>query len=99
MCESKPVLTLYGKPVCVQCDATKRTLAGKPGETPVEYTYVDITEDEDACNYVTNYLGYKQAPVAVVDYGNGVESHWSGFRPDKLAGFMSRAAKWGRDDS
>lgn len=94
MCESKPVLTLYGKPVCVQCDATKRTLAGKPGETPVEYTYVDITEDDDAYEYVTNYLGYKQAPVAVVDYGNGVESHWSGFRPDKLSGFVAVSKKW-----
>ena len=99
MCESKPVLTFYGKPNCVQCDASQRTLNGKPDETPIEYTYVDVTKDEDAYNYITRTLGYMQAPVCVVDYGNGVESHWSGFRPDKLRGFMSRARKWARDDS
>lgn len=71
-------ITVYGKPLCVQCDATKRALdaAGLP------YRHVDLTEDADALGYV-KALGYAQAPVVTVEDGATLE-HWSGFRPDKI---------------
>ena len=67
-------ITLYSKPSCVQCDATKRAL-NKAG---IAYDVVDITEDDDARAMVMA-LGYVQAPVVITS-----EDHWSGFRPDKI---------------
>lgn len=67
-------ITVYSKPLCVQCDATKRALS-KAG---VDYSVVDITEDADALAKVKS-LGYVQAPVVITS-----EDHWSGFRPDKI---------------
>lgn len=66
--------TLYSKPACVQCDATKRWFK-KRGLT---IHTVDITEDPAALEHVLG-LGYQQAPVVVVD-----GDHWSGFNPLKL---------------
>lgn len=66
---------VYTKPACVQCTATYRAL-DKAG---VEYESVDISEDNDAREYVLA-LGYLQAPVVVIDGGD----HWSGFRPDRI---------------
>ncbi len=68
-------VTIYSKPACQQCTATKRYLDARG----VEYTSVDITEDADAYEYVTS-LGYQQAPV--VQAG---ERTWSGFNPFELA--------------
>lgn len=67
-------ITVYSKPLCVQCDATKRAL-NKAG---VAYDVVDITEDADALARV-KALGHVQAPVVIAG-----EDHWSGFRPDKI---------------
>lgn len=41
-------ITVYTKPQCVQCRATKRALA-KQG---LEYAEIDLTLDEDALNTV-----------------------------------------------
>ncbi|WP_406710001.1 glutaredoxin-like protein NrdH [Trueperella pyogenes] len=67
-------ITVYTKPSCVQCTATKRALK-KHG---LEFTEVDLLEDADALATV-KALGYQQAPVIFV---NG--EHWSGYRPDKI---------------
>lgn len=67
-------VTVYSKPACQQCTATKRYLDARG----VEYTSVDITEDPTAYEYVAS-LGYQQAPIVQAD-----ERHWSGFRPDLL---------------
>ena len=67
-------ITVYSKPLCVQCDATKRAL-NKAG---IAYDVVDITEDAEALARVKS-LGYVQAPVVITG-----EEHWSGFRPDKI---------------
>lgn len=67
-------ITLYTKPACVQCKATKRTL----DQTGLEYDLIDITENEDAREHVLS-LGYLQAPVIEVD-----GEHWSRFRPDRI---------------
>lgn len=82
-------ITVYSKPLCVQCDATKRALT-KAG---IGYEVVDITEDAEALAKVKS-LGYLQAPVVIAD-----GDHWAGFRPDKIkalaagvAGSAARAA-------
>lgn len=67
-------VTVYSKPRCVQCDATKRAL-NKAGIT---YKLVDITEDAAARERIMS-LGYLQAPVVIAG-----EDHWSGYRSEKL---------------
>lgn len=66
--------TVYSKPACVQCDATKRELKKKG----IEFEVIDITEDAEALSTIKG-MGYLQAPVVITD-----EDHWSGFRPDKI---------------
>jgi glutaredoxin-like protein NrdH len=72
-----PAITLYSKPACVQCTMTKKAL-DKAG---LAYQEVDLTQNPAALEYVTEDLGYSQAPIVQVDD----ESHWSGFRPDLIA--------------
>ena len=67
-------ITVYSKPQCVQCNATKRAL-DKQG---LDYAEVDLTQDAAAYEYVKS-LGFVQAPVVVTD-----QDAWSGFRPDKV---------------
>lgn len=67
-------ITVYSKPLCVQCDATKRAFT-KAG---IAFDIVDITEDAEALAHVKS-LGYVQAPVVIAG-----DDHWSGFRPDKI---------------
>ncbi|MFY9262748.1 MAG: glutaredoxin-like protein NrdH [Actinomycetaceae bacterium] len=67
-------ITLYTKPACVQCNATKRALV----KNGLAFEEVDLMEDAEALETV-KALGYQQAPVV---FANG--DHWSGFRPDKI---------------
>lgn len=76
-------ITVYSKPLCVQCDATKRAL-DKAG---LAYDVIDITEDADALASV-KALGYVQAPVVVTD-----GDHWSGFRPEKMKALAGTSAR------
>ncbi|MGD7003748.1 glutaredoxin-like protein NrdH [Corynebacterium halotolerans] len=75
-------ITLYTKPACMQCNATKKAL----DRAGLEYTSVDISLDDEARDYVMA-LGYLQAPVVEV---NG--EHWSGFRPERIRGLAAQAA-------
>ncbi|UYG18321.1 glutaredoxin-like protein NrdH (plasmid) [Brachybacterium huguangmaarense] len=74
-------ITLYAKPLCVQCDATKRAL----NKIGVAYRVIDVTQDPEALATV-KALGYLQAPVVVA----GTE-HWSGFRPDRIKALATAA--------
>ena len=67
-------ITVYSKPMCVQCDATYRAL-DKQG---LDYERIDVTQDTEALDFIKG-LGYQQAPVVVAG-----EDHWSGFRPDRI---------------
>lgn len=67
-------ITLYTKPACVQCTATKKAL----DRAGLAYNTVDISLDDEARDYVMA-LGYVQAPV--VEVGG---EHWSGFRPERI---------------
>lgn len=75
-------LTVYSKPSCVQCNATYRALDAKG----IPYVIVDLSESDDALEYVKE-LGYSQAPVVVVDD----QDHWSGFRPDNIERIAAHA--------
>ena len=75
-------ITVYTKPACVQCTATYRAL-DKAG---IESSVVDISQDAEARDYVMA-LGYLQAPVVVAE-----DSHWSGFRPDRIKALVTSAA-------
>lgn len=70
------MITVYSKPRCVQCAATCRALDARG----VTYEVVDLTVNADALAYVSDELGYAQAPVVVVSE----QDHWSGFRPDLI---------------
>ena len=72
-------VTLYSKPACVQCDATKRRL----DKLGVPYVTVDVTEDPKALAKILAW-GYQQVPV--VDTGT---AHWSGYRIDLLNGLIN----------
>lgn len=74
-------VTVYTKPACVQCNATYRALDKKG----IAYESVDISQDAEALERL-KALGYMQAPVVVTD-----QDHWSGFRPDKIAGLAESA--------
>lgn len=75
-------ITVYSKPACVQCTATKKSL----DRAGLDYEVVDISLDDEARDYVMA-LGYVQAPVVVAD-----GDHWSGFRPDRIKALSATAA-------
>lgn len=77
-------VTVYTKPSCPQCLFTETKL----DDLGVPYKTVDVTEDPAAMEYVRT-LGYSSAPVVLV---SGDVQHWSGFRPDRLAGLTERTA-------
>ena len=74
-------VTVYTQPNCPQCNLTKLQL----DKLGIEHDTVDVTADPDAHAYVTG-LGYQSAPVVVV--GDG-ESHWAGFKPERLRELVS----------
>jgi glutaredoxin-like protein NrdH len=71
-------VTVYTKPACVQCDATKRTL----DKLGIEYDTVDITVDTEAFDKIIA-MGFKAAPVVITD-----NDAWAGFNPEKLNGLV-----------
>jgi glutaredoxin-like protein NrdH len=70
-------LTVYTTgPSCQKCRMTKMMLKAKG----VPFVEVDITQNDNARQYVVEDLGYTVAPVVVVDD----EDHWSDMRPDQI---------------
>lgn len=66
--------TVYSKPGCNPCRKTieKFQAAG------IEPHVVDLTETPAALDYVSEELGYSQAPIVVIDD----DFHWAGLNPD-----------------
>jgi glutaredoxin-like protein NrdH len=89
MTSSPTAYTVYTKPECPNCDRTKDYF----DSNGISYTSVDITEVPAALEYITEELGYSQAPV--VQNNADDQDHWSGLRRDKLvqAGMSHGAAK------
>lgn len=72
-------VTIYTKPNCQPCRATKRTL----DRIGVEYDELPADEHTD----VLAPLGHLVAPVVVVtDPTGAVVDSWGGFSPDKCRG-------------
>lgn len=82
------MIDIYGKPNCVQCNATYRAIAAKGLVEGVDWQSHDLSlpENEPALEWIMNDLRYSQAPVVYVDDDN----HWSGFRPDKITTLSSK---------
>ena len=73
-------LTIYTTgPTCIRCTMTKKVL-NKKG---IDYTEVDIRNNPAAREYITEDLGYTEAPVCIIEDGTN-QNHWSGFRPDLI---------------
>jgi glutaredoxin-like protein NrdH len=71
-------VTVYTKPACVQCDATKRTL----DKLGVSYEAIDVTTNQDAFDMLVE-KGFKAMPVV-----NAGDEWWSGFNPEKINGLV-----------
>ena len=71
-------VTLYSKPNCRQCIATKRWL----DQNNIEYSIDNIMDDDNLA--LVKELGYLEAPVVIVRDGDNVDDSWSGFIPDRL---------------
>jgi glutaredoxin-like protein NrdH len=67
-------VTIFTKPNCVQCEATKRWL----DRENVTYSTVDLSQNADAMHKILD-LGYTSAPVVITDTDS-----WSGFRINKI---------------
>ena len=67
--------TVYTKPACVQCDATKRLM----DNLGIYYETIDITKDEAAYTKIVG-MGYQSVPVVITNHGS-----WAGFQPDKIS--------------
>jgi glutaredoxin-like protein NrdH len=73
------IVTVYSKAKCQGCNGTYRAL-DKRG---IPYTVLRVDEDPEAKVKAESY-GYLQAPVVVVDLGDGAEWTWSGFQPSQI---------------
>lgn len=70
-------VTIYTTgPGCGRCTLTKTVMNSKD----VQFEEVDIRTNPAAREYVTDELGYTEAPVCVAND----QDHWSGFRPDHI---------------
>lgn len=75
-------IIIYTKNNCVQCNATKNAL----DRHGIDYQLINLDAQPDAIDNLKS-LGYRQVPVVMAD-----DDHWSGFRPDKIAGLRQLAA-------
>lgn len=74
-------ITVYTKPNCQPCRATKRWLDNRS----VDYQTVDVTTSPDDLAAIKS-LGYEGVPVVIVSSGDAeTDLHWHGFHPDNLA--------------
>ena len=74
-----PTITIYTRPNCGPCFATKRAFAA---QGQIDFEEVNL----NFCPNVAEELiekGFQQAPVVIVRTGAHTES-WSGYRPDRI---------------
>ena len=70
---------------CVQCNATKNAL----DRQGIDYHLINLDTQPEAIDNL-KALGYRQVPVVMTR-----DDHWSGFRPDKIAGLSQSVAMGG----
>jgi glutaredoxin-like protein NrdH len=74
------MITVYTRPGCGSCDATKVWLKRQG----FDFLQVDVSTDDAARAFVER-LGYTSLPVVVAG-----SAHWSGFRINKLRELLSQ---------
>ncbi|SEN87321.1 ribonucleoside-diphosphate reductase class Ib glutaredoxin subunit [Paracoccus alcaliphilus] len=74
-------ITIYTKPDCGPCLATKHALAARG----IPFNTVDLTADPEALARVTR-MGYRSAPVVIVSESE----HWSGFDLARITDLAER---------
>lgn len=77
-------ITVFTKPQCQQCEATKRRLHDRG----IAFETVDLSENPETLTQLI-HAGYRQAPVVITP-----DAAWSGYRPDlidALAGTLTTA--------
>lgn len=77
-------ITVFTKPQCQQCEATKRRL----NDRGIAFETVDLSENPETLTQLI-HAGYRQAPVVITP-----DAAWSGYRPDlidALAGTLTTA--------
>lgn len=85
-----PAVRVYSTgPQCPQCRLTIQVLQSTG--VPHEVIRIDEPDNNKWLEYVTDELGYTQAPVVEVD--DEPENHWCGFRPDLITRLIEQAAK------
>lgn len=79
-------ITVYSTPSCVQCQMTYKALE----RSGLDYDVIDLAEEANSAarEWITEDLGYSQAPVVVVND----EDHWCGFRPDQIKRLVQATA-------
>ena len=82
-------ITLYTAPGCGPCLATKHAMSLRG----IPFDLVDLRDDPDAMERV-KALGYRSAPVVVVEDGDSVQ-HWTGFQLDLLTDLCARVSLMG----
>ena len=81
---SAPVVTVYTKPACPQCNATKKALA----KFGLEYTEAPI---DDQVLDAAMELDIASAPIVCASV-DGVEVEpWGGYRPDRIQALAGAA--------
>lgn len=83
---SRVVLYSTG-PTCQRCRLTAEALERRG--IPYEVINVAESSNTEHRHFITQVLGYKEAPVVAVD--DGAAGHWSGFRPDLIDELAKRA--------
>ena len=80
-------VTVYSTgPSCMRCTMTCRCLES----VGIPFHVIDVTREPIARQFVTEELGYTEAPVVIVD--EEPQKHWSGFRPDLIERLAYRLA-------
>lgn len=77
---SARVVTVYTKPGCKPCEATKRDLA----KLAVSFTEVPIDSDPGIAAAAAE-LGLSSAPIVCADTEWTGPLMWAGYRPDHIA--------------
>lgn len=73
-------VTVFSKPHCVQCNATKRAL----DKASVAHVVIDVSESVAAFDYLSD-KGHSQMPVVeVFDNDGELVDSWTGFDPEKI---------------
>lgn len=87
-----PTITIYGPHECPNCDQLMKNF----DRAEVPYTKVDIEPGDENYQHVTQDLGYREAPVVIVEFADHRTVHWGGRRldmPTKIKRLVTRGVQ------